>query len=220
VGDGLSAGQEAYLAPLRYRALTRWYDAVVDATTRGVEWRSRLARLAAPHEGQMVLDLGCGTGTLAATLARSAPGATILGLDADETALTIAYGKFTPETARLSRGMAQRLPFPDGSFDIVVSSLFFHHLSRDTKRAVLCETQRVLRRGGRLVVADWGRPIGPVTRAGFLLVQFLDGSETTRESVTGELPAMIERAGFDKPREHVPLVTALGVIRFWEARAK
>ena len=115
--------------------------------------------------------------------------------------------------------MAQRLPFPDGSLDIVVSSLFFHHLSRDSKRAVLCETHRVLRRGGRLVVADWGQPIGPVTRAGFLLVQALDGFETTRESVTGELLAMIERAGFDTAREHQPLVTALGVIRFWEARA-
>lgn len=210
----------AYLPPLRFGFLTRWYDAVVDATTRSTTWRAQLVSLAALRHGESALDIGCGTGTLAVALADSAPGAAVFGIDADTDALAIAAGKAGSRAVRLHRGMAQALPFADGTFDLVVSSLFFHHLADPIKRATLREARRVLRAGGRLLVSDWGRPTGPLTHAGFALVRLLDGFETTRASVAGALPGFLVDEGFAQPTEHEPVVTALGVVRLWSARPR
>jgi ubiquinone/menaquinone biosynthesis C-methylase UbiE len=206
-----------YLPALRFHALTRWYDRVVATTTRSEECISRLVALASPATGAHVLDIGCGTGSLLAALA-SSRGATLAGLDADPEALALAKRKLPPGRVALHRGLAQRLPFADAVFDLVVSSLFFHHLPTEAKRQVLGEAARVLKPSGRLLVADWGAADGPSSKARFMLVRLLDGFETTRDSVEGTLPALIAATGFEQPREHPPLAVPLGTVRFWEAR--
>lgn len=192
---------------------------MVAVTTRETVWRDRLLGLLQLKDRESVLDIGCGTGSLTLAIHVNAPSAAVVGIDADERALAIARGKLfgTSPGVSLHRGLAQHLPFADGKFDLVVSSLFFHHLRSEDKREVLREARRVLRPAGRLAIADWGAPIGPVSRAAFLAVQFLDGFETTRDSVTGALPRMIEEAGFEGIRESEPLTTPLGVMRFWRA---
>ena len=140
------------------------------------------------------------------------------GIDADARALEIAAGKIGARAVRLHRGMAQALPFADGTFDLVVSSLFFHHLPDAGKRATLREARRVLRAGGRLLLCDWGRPTGWLTHAGFAVVRLLDGFETTRASVAGTLPGLVAGEGFPQPIEHEAVVTPLGVVRSWTAK--
>ena len=211
-GAGFSGS--AYVAPLRYRALTRFYDLVVATTTRSREWIARVATIAAVRPGERVLDVGCGTGTLLAHLERS--GGILFGVDADTEALALARSKAGAAGSVFARGFAQRLPFPEAAFDVVVSSLFFHHLGSKTKHEVLQEIRRVMHPEARLVIADWGLPASRLSRAGFCLVQLLDGFDTTRDSVQGTMPHMIVAAGFDQPREHPPLSTLLGTIRFWE----
>ena len=154
-------------------------------------------------------------------LAASAPGAFVVGLDADEEALDIAKRKTAATRGVIfyNRGFAQRMPFAKGVFDVVASSLFFHHLDQGAKRAVLVEVRRVLNHHGMLFIGDWGKPVGPISRAMFLLVQALDGFETTRDSVEGTLPQLIRDAGFISLREEEPVMTPLGVMRFWSARA-
>jgi len=117
----------------------------------------------------------------------------------------------------LEQTLADRMPFPPGSFDAAVSSLFFHHLRRDAKRAVLAEIFRVLKPGASLHVADWGRPSGLAMRAAFLLVQALDGWETTRDSVAGVLPELMSQAGFVEVRETRNFATALGTMALYSA---
>jgi SAM-dependent methyltransferase len=73
----------------------------------------------------------------------------------------------------------------------------FHHLAPDTKARALAEVRRVLRPGGRLVIADYGGPRDPLMRAAFLCVQFLDGFQGTRQHAAGKLPELIAQAGFD-----------------------
>ena len=210
-----------YIPPLRFRWLTGWYDAIVRVTTRERTRKQRLVSLAALKNGDRVLDLGCGTGTLTVALAASAPGACVVGLDADHEALDIARRKTeaTRGAVFYNRGFAQRMPFAEGAFDVVASSLFFHHLNQGTKRAVLVEVRRLLKHQGMLFIADWGKPAGIISRTMFLLVQVLDGFETTRDSVEGTLPQLIRDAGFISIREEEPLMTPLGVMRFWSARA-
>ena len=72
-----------YLPALRFSALTRIYDPVVGLTTRERRFKELLVEQAAPAAGQRILDLGCGTGTLAIQVKRREPGAEVVGLDAD-----------------------------------------------------------------------------------------------------------------------------------------
>jgi ubiquinone/menaquinone biosynthesis C-methylase UbiE len=90
---------------------------------------------------------------------------------------------------------AEDLRFPDASFDCVTSTLMLHHLAPQPKRAALREAARVLRPGGRLVIADWGRPRDLLAAAGFLAVGLLDGFTPTRDHAAGQLPELLAEAG-------------------------
>jgi SAM-dependent methyltransferase len=118
---------------------------------------------------------------------------------------------------RFDEAMAQELPYEDGSFDAVVTSLFLHHLTRDAKQAVLGEVVRVLRPGGELQIADWGRPSDPLMAVAFTGIRLLDGFEPTRDNVRGELPAIIEGAGLSDARERGRLRTMFGTLAFYSA---
>ena len=92
--------------------------------------------------------------------------------------------------------MSTALPYEDESFDLVLSTLFFHHLPDDAKRQTAAELVRVLRPGGRLVVGDLGRPHDPLMRLAVrVTVQLLDGLTTTALNVRGELPDILAGAG-------------------------
>ncbi len=115
-----------------------------------------MIRLAGLRDGLRVLDVGCGTGNLLRTTGRTHPAVELTGLDPDEKALARARRKARRAgvAVRLDRGFAQELPYPDGSFDRVFSSLMLHHLDSGSKDALLAEVRRVLRPDGVLVLAD------------------------------------------------------------------
>ncbi|MDM0050578.1 class I SAM-dependent methyltransferase [Variovorax sp. J22R115] len=100
--------------------------------------------------GQRVLDVACGTGALTVAVAeRVSPGGAALGLDSNPEMLAVAQRKH-PDI-EWHRGCAESLPFADAEFDAVVSQ--FGLMFFDDRVAALREMQRVLRPGGRLVVA-------------------------------------------------------------------
>ena len=111
-----------------------------------------------------------------------------------------------------TKALAQELPYEDASFDVVISSLFFHHLTQDNKMLALHEISRVLKPNGVLFISDWGKPLNWLSRASFLLVQCLDGFETTRENVKGMLPSLVEKASFENVRIVSEFVAPLGTI--------
>jgi ubiquinone/menaquinone biosynthesis C-methylase UbiE len=110
-----------FLPALRFHALTRFYDPITAATLRQRTLTRRLAELAAPRAGAKVLDVGCGTATVALELARREPRASISGIDADDAMLDRARAKAADAGVELDlrTAMAQELPFPDDSFDEV-----------------------------------------------------------------------------------------------------
>jgi ubiquinone/menaquinone biosynthesis C-methylase UbiE len=205
----------AYIPPLRYRFFTRFYDPLVRLTTREATFKGLLVEQAQLKPGDRVLDLGCGTATLSIALASRYPGTTIVGLDADGEVLRIARNKSarTGAPVRFDSGHSDRLPYDEGAFDVVASSLFFHQLTREQKQKALAEIFRVLRPGGRLHIADWGKPVSAASRALFLFVQLLDGFETTQDSVTGILPELMRAHGFAGVEETHAVSTPLGTIR-------
>jgi ubiquinone/menaquinone biosynthesis C-methylase UbiE len=138
-----------------------WLLPLYDPLTRliGIKSAHRtLAEQAELNSAQRVLEIGCGTANLALLVKRMSPQLEVVGLDPDPTALARATRK--AERAgldlELDRGFADQLPYPDATFDRVLSSLMFHHLEADLRVASLHEVLRVLRPGGSLHLVDIG----------------------------------------------------------------
>ena len=109
-----------------------------------------LACVPAPRR---VLDVGCGTGYLLGRLAARAPRAEALaGIDAAPAMIAVAAAAATDSRLRVAVGAAERLPWPAGTFDLVVSTTSFDHWA--DQRAGLTECSRVLAPGGCLILAD------------------------------------------------------------------
>jgi SAM-dependent methyltransferase len=212
--------QRRYLPALRFPALTRIYDPVVGLTSRERRFKEMLVEQAAPQAGQRILDLGCGTGTLAIQVKQRQPGADVIGLDADPEMLGRAREKAQSAGVELelTEGFADALPFEDASFDRVLSTLFFHHLDPEPKRRTAREIARVLRKGGELHVADWGRPSDPAMAVAFLGIRLLDGFANTADNYRGDLPAIFEEAGLVAAEETDRLRTVLGTLALYRAK--
>lgn len=209
-----------YIPALRFRALTAVYDPVVRWTTREALFKRRLLEQAALASGQRVLDLGCGTGTLAVMAKRQQPEAELVGLDGDAEILRRAAGKAEEAgvEVRFDEGLSNHLPYEPRYFDRVLSTLFFHHLGTEDKECTVQEIASVLKPGGELHVADWGRPADPLMAALFLPVRLLDGWEQTRANAAGALPALFEQHGLSEARERGRLRTAFGTLALYSAR--
>jgi ubiquinone/menaquinone biosynthesis C-methylase UbiE len=114
------------------------------------EWAPRVCKAAALLPGNKILDVACGTGVLAREAARCVqPGGMVTGLDRNEVMLTVA--RRVAPGIEWRQGRAEALPFPDGSFDAVVSQ--FGLMFFEDREGALREMWRVLKPGGRLAVA-------------------------------------------------------------------
>jgi ubiquinone/menaquinone biosynthesis C-methylase UbiE len=152
-------------APRTHGLVLHWaarYDLLAWLLTHGreSELREAIVRLAGLKPGNDVLDIGCGTGTLAITAARhvGTTGA-VTGIDASPSMIARANRKAerAGASATFQLAVAENLPFPDRRFDVVFSTLMLHHLPRKTRQQCAQEIERVLKVGGRVVAVDFGR---------------------------------------------------------------
>jgi len=136
------------------------YDRLLSLITLGMEGRirRRIISSAELSPGQRVLDVGCGTGTLAIEAAKAVgPDGRVDGIDPSLEMIARAKSKAQASGQRLHFQEAgiESLPFPDHSFDSVLSSLAFHHFDGPLQQAGLAEIHRVLAPGGRLTIIDF-----------------------------------------------------------------
>ena len=158
-------------------------------------FRQEVLDLARLTPGERVLDVGCGTGTLAiAARERLGPDGEVHGVDPSPEMIEHAREKARRAglTVDFQVGVIEELPFEKGSFDAVTSTLMFHHLDQDLRLRGLAEVRRVLRPGGRLLVVDMQPGTGLFGR----LRDHLAHGERIMLTPT-EVAAMMEEAGLE-----------------------
>lgn len=209
-----------YVHALGFRSLNRMFDPLLRATMQDARFKAALLEQAGIEPGHNVLDLGCGTGTLLLMLQAARPDVTAMGIDGDWSilALAAAKGRRAGQRLRLVTAFADRLPFAANRFDRVVSTLLLHHLDRATKCAALAEVFRVLRPGGEIHIADWGRPHTRTMRVLAAAVGWLDGVEVTADNYAGRLPGFMREAGFEEVAEPSRRATVFGTLSFYTGR--
>lgn len=180
-----AADTAAGTAPQTTGTVIHWakrYDFMVQFMAFGQARRLRRKSIEAAQitTGERVLDVGCGTGDLT-LLAKEHAGSTgqVCGVDAAPEMIDVARNKAARAKADVDFrvGVVERLPFPDDSFDVVLSSLMMHHLPDDLKPQALAEVRRVVKPGGRLLIVDFREQlekqgvVALVKQAGFAPVE-------------------------------------------------
>jgi SAM-dependent methyltransferase len=195
-----------------------WLLPLYDPFTRliGIEPAHRkLADQAALESAERVLEIGCGTANLALMVKRMRPQLDVVGLDPDPKALARAARKARRAglTLELDRGFADALPYPDCSFDRVLSSLMFHHLEEGLRGASLREVLRVLRPGGSLHLMDFGGDSHHLHG----LARLARRSTTLKDNWDDRIPTLMREAGFAEASETGHLTKHIGRLTYYRA---
>ncbi|HXZ87815.1 MAG TPA: methyltransferase domain-containing protein [Candidatus Binataceae bacterium] len=156
--------EDEHQAPRTTGKVIHWafrYDLLIWAISLGREraFREKEIDLAGLKPGDSVLDVGCGTGTLAiAAKRRVGADGSVYGIDASPEMIARAANKARKAGVEVDFKPAamEALPFPDATFDVVLSSAMFHHLPDQALRDGIREIRRVLKPGGRLLAVDFG----------------------------------------------------------------
>jgi SAM-dependent methyltransferase len=212
----VSSRRERYIPAAGHDWLLPLYDPVLRLFFREEQAKRELLAQADVRTGQRVLDVGCGTGTLAILIKAECPQTHVVGLDGDPKALAIARRKAARAGVDVAfdEGLASSLPYSDGSFERVFSSLVLHHLSREHKQRSLSEILRVLTPGGTFHLLDFGRPVTAWERG---LARLFFRSPEVRDNVQGGLAALLREAGFADVEELARRGTIVGSVWYYRA---
>lgn len=212
-----SKNRNKYIPALNLDWLTPLYDIIMPPIIRESIIKPHLVEQMKLKKGHRILDLGCGTGTLVIMIKKAQPEAEVIGLDIDPKILVFARSKVEREGLDIifNLSTATELPYLDESFDRVVSSMVFHHLDRENKVCALKEILRVLRPGGELHVADFGKPHNALM---YLMSLFARHFERTSDNIKGLLPEMFREAGFAYTEETSKYMSVNGTLSLYSAR--
>jgi ubiquinone/menaquinone biosynthesis C-methylase UbiE len=207
--------RRSYIPATGHDWLLPLYDPVM-SLLGGDSARRELVEQSEIQSGYRVLDIGCGTGSLAVLISRLHPDTEVIGLDPDPKALSRAKRKAqrAAVSARFDLGPSGELPYQRACFDRVFSSFMLHHLGSDEKRSTLKEVRRILKPNGSLHVVDLG---GPESRADGLLARLLHSADQVRENFEGRLLALMREAGFADASEITHRATRFGQIAYYRA---
>lgn len=194
------------------------YDAVEPLVMLGrqAEINNFLVSLLDLKTSHTVLDIGCGTGILTRVIAdqlNAADGGEATGIDAAGKMIDAARQRRSSQTCRFEVAAAEDLPFEDASFDAVVSSLFFHHVPLDLKKAAFAEAFRVIKPGGRLIVSDMHTPTNLLGALISHISRWILFQPEIGENIKGALPILMAEAGFAEPER---LTTYFGYISIFK----
>jgi len=191
-----------------------FYDASCPWFGIGREFQRETLRHANIATGELVLDVGCGTGVLTRLAGDVVgPSGCVIGIDPSPGMIAVARRQAASTGSRAGFRLAaiEELLYPDRSFDVVLSSFMLHHLPPEVKRTGLSEVYRVLKDGGRLLAVDMDRPANALW---WLVFWPLLLTSSAAPNLRGEIPSYLRKAGFAPVRE---LARKWGLVTFWSA---
>jgi ubiquinone/menaquinone biosynthesis C-methylase UbiE len=161
--------------------------------------------------GDAVLDVGCGTGEVTLLAKTRAKNGQVNGIDPAPEMIAVARKKAARKGLEIDFrvGVIESLPFPDAGLDVVTSSLMMHHLPEDLKVRGLAEIYRVLKPGGRLLIADFMRPTGAFLNHVFIAFTRHQGLQKGIE----DLQILLKDAGFRQITQAKEKVMIIGFVR-------
>lgn len=196
--------------------LIRWapyYDFFVNIMTVG---HARMLRRTTVDEALIqptdsILDVGCGTGEVALLAKTRAKEGNVYGIDPAPEMISVARSKAARRKLDVDFrvGVIEALPFPDASMDVVTSSLMMHHLPEELKIRGLAEIYRVLKPGGRLLIADFMRPTGSFINHLFIAFTQHQGMQSGIE----DLQKLLKNVGFSEVKKTDKDVLVIGFMR-------
>lgn len=187
--------ERAYTPPLGTGS-TADYDRALRRWTREMVWREAMLGILVPRPGEVILDMGCGTGSFAIMLKQRHPDVSVIAIDPDSEALEIAERKAEAVNVEIDWRHGFGGDVQDASADAVISSLVLHQMPVAAKSACLATMHAAVRPGSRMLVADYGFQAGLMRFLFSMTIQLLDGVEDTQPNADGILPLLFEEAGF------------------------
>lgn len=178
------------------------YDSYMEQMTSGQECilREKTISMAGVNTGDCILDIGCGTGTLALAIKRrTGPSGKVFGIDIISGMIEISKRKAEKEGEDVSFGLGSinNIPFPNEMFDVIFCSFMIFHMSEGVRLKGIAEIRRVLKPQGRVLVVDLASPVDSLLETGVK-----DGSLQPHD--VRELLSLMETAGFTNV-EFVPM---------------
>ncbi|MBK9566021.1 MAG: class I SAM-dependent methyltransferase [Saprospiraceae bacterium] len=212
----------SYIPALGYDFLTAYYDLAIKLTMPEKKFRRILIEEINPQDDESILEFGFGTGQNLIMVKNQNQSIKLTGLDIDPKVKDIANYKLdkNKHSVPLDLYDGNMFPYPDHHFDKIYSCLVFHQLDADSKANSLKEIYRILKPGGELIIADWGKAENKIMRLAFGIVQMLDGFKTTNDNVNGKMPEYIASVGFENVKITQSLNTAIGTFSYFKAQKK
>jgi ubiquinone/menaquinone biosynthesis C-methylase UbiE len=198
-GEGIMSKRETtgdarrtYLPAAGHDFFLPFYDPLVKLMG-GDRARRELVDQAAIRSGNRVLEVGCGTGSLLVLIKSLHRDVEVVGLDPDSKALARARQKAEAAgvSMELDRGFSDSLPYPQGSFDVVLSSLMFHHLPAEEKQSTLREVRRVLKPAAAFHMLDLAGPESP----GGFLSRLFHSDHVLKDNSADRIVVLMSEAG-------------------------
>jgi ubiquinone/menaquinone biosynthesis C-methylase UbiE len=193
-----------------------FYDVIVK-WLGGEAARKELLDQASLQPGQRILDVGCGTGTMATAVKRANQQVEVIGIDPDPKVLRRARDKAVKAgvSIQLDQGFADQLPYADASFDRVFSSFMFHHLPAEDKNKALHAMRRVLKTGGSLHLVDFE---GPEDGQPTFLQRLFHHSDRLKDNSEHRVLELMREAGFANPSKLSRRKMPMGWIGYFRAQ--
>lgn len=189
-----------FIPAFNYHFLTPFYDFLANILGFGITERKKILELLKIKPHARLFDAGCGTGSLLTLAKKRYPKNEMVGIDIDKHVLKIAKQKMKKDkvVVKLDRGSLDQLPYSDAMFDVVVSSLVFHHLPLDTKRKAMKEIKRVMKKRGRFLLVDFGKMDSTLIRFLYAIERLfhIKEAETLKDNLEGKLPELLNLVGF------------------------
>lgn len=206
-----------YIPAFSYERVRFSCDTLVKWAMREAAIDNRLVEQGGVEKGQRVLDLGCGFATLATMIKKTQPGAEVIGIDEDKKTLEIAQVRTRKQNIGVSLfdAMAYDIPCRDNYFDRVFSNMLFHHHATKDKIRTAKEIYRILKPGGELHLADFGRPQNALMGLIARIARKVEGAE---DNIQGLLPHILHAANFVNIVTTVELMTIFGTISLLRAK--